>query len=264
MFFFLRQKSLKIITRLLFAIALFSLANYLDAAVDTPSVTTDNITSIGSNNAICGGEVFSDGGSSVTQRGVCWATSENPTTDNQKTENGQGTGTFESSISNLTPGTTYYVRAYATNSVGTAYGEQRSFATLANLEIAVNGNGTTDPTPGIYSWAINETYKLTATPDKGYYFGSLPPLVFIEYEHNGKWKYKRCKLDKSGSYIFKNGYETASESCMKVIETDKKAYPLNYSQILVEYPKLPSGAKPSGYAILNNRISLVPVKLPQN
>ncbi|MEM4248491.1 MAG: hypothetical protein QXH80_04415 [Candidatus Nanoarchaeia archaeon] len=650
----------------------------------TPTVTTALVSEITDISAKCGGEVTSEGGTPVIARGVCWSTSENPTIDDQKTEDGQGIGTFESIISNLTPGTTYYVRAYATNSVGTAYGEQRSFATLATLEIAIEGNGTTDPVPGIYKQAINETYKLNATADKnyhfvnwklegkiivndpnlseieitllgdakitavfkhdtavltitnfpentgttnpesgiytletntdfaieaipnqnyyfagwtstekiqianvnlpkttaklfgdsvlianfaenpqqevqltlsvspegygttlpqtpakvlagvpqqiyafpaegkffigwtvspkinaivedafssttnviligdtvvtanfsdnppqtvnlttsvspedsgkafpsgttpvtigipqtikaepaagyyfvcweatenatvavstlpittvtltgdatvtakfekeqtiycslgytvnifasqlqipnfdqftknpnilvakpnqkaikfalatkvskskprdllrgiwnkklmlydkkteykwgqlsklllekpiksanigelslqtkeinnnlpkyldknvvlvppvildaisqggmitllGYYFGSPAPGVFIEYELNGKWKYKRCKIDKIGSYIFKDGYETASKSCMKVIESDKKAYPLNYSQILVEYPKLPNGAKPSGYAILNNRISLVPVKLPQN
>ncbi|OPZ41555.1 MAG: hypothetical protein BWY95_02583 [Bacteroidetes bacterium ADurb.BinA104] len=71
----------------------------------------------------------SDGGSSVTARGVCWSTSQNPTTSNSKTTNGTGLGTYTSHITGLSPNTTYYVRAYAINSQGTAYGEQRNFIT---------------------------------------------------------------------------------------------------------------------------------------
>lgn len=67
------------------------------------------------------------GGSSVTARGVCWSTSHNPTVNDSHTSEGSGTGRFSSNISGLATGTTYYVRAYATNSVGTAYGEERSF-----------------------------------------------------------------------------------------------------------------------------------------
>jgi len=79
--------------------------------------------------------VTSDGGSSVTARGVCWSTSQNPTTSNSKTTNGTGLGTYTSNITGLSPNTTYYVRAYATNSQGTAYGEQRTFKTLTASDI---------------------------------------------------------------------------------------------------------------------------------
>ncbi len=63
----------------------------------------------------------------MTARGVCWSTSESPTTADSKTTDGTGTGEFTSSITGLTAGTTYYVRAYATNAVGTSYGSQVSF-----------------------------------------------------------------------------------------------------------------------------------------
>ena len=63
----------------------------------------------------------------VTARGVCWATTTGPTTSNTITPNGSGTGTFASEMTGLTPGTTYYVRAYATNSAGTAYGNELTF-----------------------------------------------------------------------------------------------------------------------------------------
>lgn len=94
-----------------------------------PTVTTSTITSISSNSAISGGNVTSQGNSPVTARGVCWSTSQNPTINNSKTNNGSGTGSFTSNITGLLPSTTYYVRAYATNSAGTSYGSQISFTT---------------------------------------------------------------------------------------------------------------------------------------
>ena len=97
--------------------------------VTTPSVTTGDVTNITTTTASCSGNVTSDGGSSVTARGVCWSTSQNPTTSNSKTTNGTGLGTYTSHITGLSPNTTYYVRAYAINSQGTAYGEQRNFIT---------------------------------------------------------------------------------------------------------------------------------------
>lgn len=92
-----------------------------------PTVTTSAITNITSTTATGGGYVTASGGASVTARGVCWSTSENPTTADSKTIDGTGIGGFTSNIINLTDGLTYYVKAYATNSVGTGYGTQRSF-----------------------------------------------------------------------------------------------------------------------------------------
>ena len=96
----------------------------------TPTVTTNSVTSITQTTATCGGNVTADGGLSVTSRGICWSTSQNPTTSNEHTTNGTGTGSFTSNITGLTPNTTYYVRAYAVNSKGTSYGEQKSFTSL--------------------------------------------------------------------------------------------------------------------------------------
>ena len=96
-----------------------------------PTVTTSQVSNITQNSAVCGGNVTDHGGSSVTRRGVCWSTSPNPTINNYNTNNGTGTGSFTSNLTNLSPGTTYYVRAYATNSVGTGYGESRTFTTTA-------------------------------------------------------------------------------------------------------------------------------------
>ena len=103
---------------------------WIDSAdLVVPCVTTDTSSNILSKSATCGGFVSGSGGSSVTARGVCWSTSHNPTVNDSHTSEGSGTGRFSSNISGLATGTTYYVRAYATNSVGTAYGEERSFTT---------------------------------------------------------------------------------------------------------------------------------------
>ena len=106
-----------------------------------PTVTTNAVTNIKATTATCGGYVSSDGNSTVTSRGICWSTSQNPTINDNKTTDGSGTGSYTSNISNLTPNTTYYVRAYATNEKGTSYGEEKSFTTLEfkNETISVNG-----------------------------------------------------------------------------------------------------------------------------
>ncbi len=94
-----------------------------------PSVEINNIQSFTSNSADFSCEVTFSGAAKVTAKGVCWSTTPNPTTSNSKTTNGTGVGTYTSHITGLSPNTTYYVRAYAINSQGTAYGEQRNFIT---------------------------------------------------------------------------------------------------------------------------------------
>ncbi len=96
-----------------------------------PQLTTTAISSITGISAESGGNITYDGGLPVTARGVCWSTNPTPTLSNSFTTNGTGTGTFTSSLSGLSLGTTYYVRAYATNAVGTTYGNERSFTTVA-------------------------------------------------------------------------------------------------------------------------------------
>lgn len=93
------------------------------------SITTNNINSVTANSASCGGVVSNNGGSDIIEKGVCWSTSQNPTIANNKTMEGSGNNNFTSTLSNLLSNTTYYVRAYATNSVGTSYGSQVFFHT---------------------------------------------------------------------------------------------------------------------------------------
>ncbi len=141
-----------------------------------PTVTTLSVSEINQTTASSGGNVTDDGGAEVTSRGVCWSTTENPTTGNNKTTDGSGTGSFTSSLTSLTPGTEYYIRAYAINSEGTAYGNQVSFTTgaiqLASLTTdaagsitqttAISGGNITDDGGGDVTargvcWSISQT-----------------------------------------------------------------------------------------------------------
>jgi len=102
------------------------------------TLSTANIDSITSATAVCGGNITFDGGGAIIERGICWAIHQNPTTDNDRTLDGTGTGSFISDIKCLSFATTYYVRAYATNSAGTAYGNQLSFTTKGTNPIIFN------------------------------------------------------------------------------------------------------------------------------
>jgi uncharacterized protein (TIGR02145 family) len=99
------------------------------------TITTTAVSNITGTTAVSGGNITNNGGSLVTQRGICYSTSTNPTTANSTIISGSGTGSFTSNLTGLTASTTYYVRAYAINSVGTAYGNQVSFT-------AASGGGT--------------------------------------------------------------------------------------------------------------------------
>jgi uncharacterized protein (TIGR02145 family) len=92
-------------------------------------LSTNDASEITVNTAISGGNVTNDGGNAVSQRGVCWNTSPNPTTANFTTSDGSGLGNFSSNLTGLSPNTTYYIRAYAINSAGTFYGNEVSFIT---------------------------------------------------------------------------------------------------------------------------------------
>ena len=99
------------------------------AAYILPTVTTSEVTNISGTKADCRCNVTSEGDFTVTARGVCWSTADNPTIDDSHTVDGGGAGSFTSNITGLTENTTYYVRAYATSSAGTAYGATRTFKT---------------------------------------------------------------------------------------------------------------------------------------
>jgi len=114
-----------------------------------PQLTTVEITDITGNSAATGGTVVLDGGAAITAKGVCYAITANPTIDNDKTVDGEGAESFVSALEGLQGNTTYYVRAYATNSAGTAYGDELSFSTAVDL-------------PQVTTAAISEITKTSA------------------------------------------------------------------------------------------------------
>lgn len=101
-------------------------------AISLPSILTTMTTSVTGTSAASGGNITNDGGTPVTSKGVCWDTNPNPTIAlSTKTDDGAGLGNFSSSVTGLTSETVYYLRAYAVNSFGTAYGTQLTFIALA-------------------------------------------------------------------------------------------------------------------------------------
>ena len=116
----------------------FSIPDFCFFDESTTDVITTDISEITETSATSGGNVTDDGGNAVTVKGICYSTTPNPTTTENTSNDGTGTGAFTSNITGLTANTTYYVKAYATNSQGTAYGNEISFTTL-------NSSSTTEP-----------------------------------------------------------------------------------------------------------------------
>lgn len=160
-----------------------------------PTITTSAISALTATSANCGGEVTAIGGAAVTARGVCWSMNTNPTISNNKTTDGIGIGTFSSSITGLTIGSTYYVRAYATSSIGTAYGSQISFATKLPT-IATNavssisattatcggnvtaiGGGEVTESGVCWSTSVNPTIALSTKTSDGTGIGSFSSSI---------------------------------------------------------------------------------------
>ncbi len=140
--------------------------------VNLPTLTTATLTNITPNSASLDVTISNDGGGTITARGLVWSTSQNPTVSlSTKTVNGTGTGTFTSQVINLIPGTTYYIRAYATNSSGTAYSVEISF------------------TPDLMWTKINstESYNLVKTNIAGKYFLNTKTTVLKSTDYGQNW-----------------------------------------------------------------------------
>lgn len=156
--------------------------------VDLPTVTTTAVTEITKVSAISGGEVVKDGGADVTARGLAWGMSPEPTTDDNIIDGGMGVGEFVSNLSQLEKYTTYYVRAFATNSAGTAYGENIEFTTLADiLTWNLPGGYVEESYPGteLANWSPEKSPQVISTIDDG---DNLEGYVYMAGSNN-EWKF---------------------------------------------------------------------------
>lgn len=140
--------------------------------LELPTVTTAAVTEITTTSAKSGGEVTSDGGAEVTERGVCWSTSGDPTIFDSHTNDGSGLGNFVSSLTGLSPNTLYHVRAYATNSVGTAYGHEKTFITQKQyvVQFVSGGGGSVQGTTLQYVPEGGNCTAVEARADAGHCF----------------------------------------------------------------------------------------------
>lgn len=173
---YLMKKSLLFSAILFYLISLFSCKE----KPIPPTLKTTAVTEIGATSATSGGAISDDGGAQVTLKGICFNSTGNPTTEDEKTTINDELVSFISTITQLSPNTKYYVRAYATNSAGTGYGETVSFTTLGqapkSVTLSVSNvqsntatlNGSVNPnylpTTITFEWGETTSYGNTASP----------------------------------------------------------------------------------------------------
>ncbi|MEX2590714.1 MAG: fibrobacter succinogenes major paralogous domain-containing protein [Chitinophagales bacterium] len=181
--------------------------NSIPPPVNLPEVYTYQIDNITSTGAETGGVVTDDGGLPITQQGICWSRNPNPTiADNFTTDNSvPGTTSFHSILSGLTPRFVYYFRAYATNSNGTAYGDERMFTTLSGgIPIVSNpGSGVTDQNGNTYSTIVlgnGQEWMSENLRTSKYANGDPIPNVTLKQQWGGLSVGAWCHYDNDSSY----------------------------------------------------------------
>ena len=159
-----------------------------------PSLSTSSVSNVTFSSAVVSSNVVANGGASITERGVVYSTSSNPTTANSKVESGTGVGAFTCNLTNLQPNTTYFVRAYAINSKGTAYGTQVSFTTdyeYVDLGLSVKwatmnvGASSPEDYGDYFAWGETSTKSTYDWSTYKWYNGSSSTLT--KYNNNSSY-----------------------------------------------------------------------------
>jgi len=173
--------------------------NSTESSLTVPEVLTNEPTSITHTSVQSGGIITSDGGAFITDRGVCWNATQEPTIANDKTSDGNGAGSFTSNINGLLSGTLYYIRAYAINSVGTGYGSTISFSTReeAQTETITDIDGNTYRTIKIGNqWWMAENLKV-----EHYRNGDMIHLVSNNEDWENLTTGAYCSYNNDSNYI---------------------------------------------------------------
>ena len=176
-----------------------NVVSFTTAAV-APVLTTAAVTAITATTAIAGGNITDAGTPPYTERGICYATTDNPTIEGNKvTAAGNGTGDFTAELTNLTAKTKYYVRAYVTNSVGTVYGNEMSFTTdnEVELELLLEGIYTKDEVLTT-SYMYDTQGRLTVV------YNNSAGRVVYEFKYDAAGNIIEafdCPVDKNGNII---------------------------------------------------------------
>jgi hypothetical protein len=214
---------------------------------NAPSLTTSAVTSVTSTTATTGGDITDEGTSAVTARGVCWGTTENPTIEGSKTSDGSGTGAFTSTITGLTPGTLYHVRAYATNDDGTNYGADVQFSTsslIKSVSFWAEWQGGTEK----WEFTYGDDSKITMFED--YWEGDLDKTITYDYSVPGK-----LTLTRDGSSVY-GEYDINSEGFITE-DQDGNTYEYDANGFLVKFYEFWDNADHLKYFIENNNGNVI-------
>ncbi len=207
--------------------------------VDLPVVTTTDVTSVTKTTAISGGAVTYDGGGTVSAKGLAWGTAANPTIAGTKIDGGTGLGAFVSNLTGLPKYTTFHVRAYATNSAGTAYGADVQFTTLADIltwNIPGEYVGASYPGSTLADWSPDKSPQVISTISAG---DKLEGYVYMANATNN-WKFASQANWNGPNYGDDNKSGKLDPNAANNIASAKGYYKINVDATAMTYTAVPT------------------------